>query len=1128
MSTEFRKRRIKATLTERALRLVFLATVCLSQASKEGRALEIDESKSVYAQAPIQVPDTDAQWFQVDQRKAHVAQLLKRAKAGDAKAASTLGQAYRAGKCVTPNFAEARCWLDIAARGGDVAAMKQLAAMQDEGEGGPIDGPASLRMLEQAAGRGDAEAMLALGVALWRGDRVAPDEARAKTWLERARTTATAESAAIADEADWTLSEMARRSLPGKAGLTAARPFVVSILIRHGWLEKLDEQLAGHVMVDRFSGLAMLELGRCFELGIGGPADPAAAERWFIAAAAGPFSGVAAKKLASMKGAWSEPGWDDRRFDLNVLEELFQLSNGADHFPDRFTLDLIFPPGEATPAPARAAVDALLAKAKKGDATAAEMAGLMALAGWGMPRDAAQAIKWFELAAKASPYGQARRFLGTMALLGEGQPRDAGRAKRYFDEALGGEGGWYQHTMFLRALVAPQGKAVVPDFEQRLAAIADAAERGDAVAQLRRARQYLLGIGVMPDAEAASRWYAAAARQNHPAALYELAGLYDRGIGVLGDRNETLRLRRKAAAAGFAMAAHDLSIAHAPSSGWDAPKSARESLRWDRRMAELGMVQGLIEAIRKLERDRNFSDLVTWYSLPAAQEQAENEARLARLLRLGLGVPRDLPRARSIYEAIAKKGPPPYELGLMLELGQGGPVDLKRAIAIYRKAADERSQEAMFRLGVLHEEGRGVKRDFKRANHWYHEVLKNETAEGGPEADATHEARYRLGRMLEEGRGASKDLKAAVDYYRASESAYAVRRLGDILERGTLGKPNKAEALKRYYDYFRLDDLWHGPDLDFLERSAGDACITEDLATVATLLEQAVATDPHAAVLLGRLFEHGVGVPWAPTVARTLYESAAKRGFAEGSYRLGAQAEEEESKGGKARAAAAYRAAIQVARSRYDLETFGSEESTPYLEALKWLHKTRNDIDLPEDRGFNMVSYLVSDEPDLWRPLIERVEAGDEDADLMYDAWLLQAGAIRNLDGAAIAELGKKADAGSISALLTLVVRHAAVGDRAGFERRYSRVVEVATSGDRRAQAVMGHLLLSGKVIASDRPGALYWLTIGAMQGHGRAKSMLGELAERMTPGERLKVEEQAIVWWRSHRHALASYGAPK
>ena len=1128
MSSERTKPRPRATLASRAWRLALLVTLCLTLASKEGHALEIDESKSVYAQAPIQVPDTDAQWFQVDRRKAHVAQLLKRAKDGDFKAASTLGQAYRAGKCVTPNFAEARRWLEIAARGGDMAAMKQLAAMQDEGEGGPIDGRASVRTLEQAAERGDPEAMLALGVAFWRGDRVAPDEARAKTWLERARTTATAEAAAIADEADWTLCEMARRSLPGKAGLTAARPFVVSILNRHEWVEKLDEQLAGHVMIDRFSGLAMLEMGRCFELGIGGPADLAAAEEWFIAAAAGPFGGVASKKLASMKGTWSEPGWDNRRFDLHVLEELFQLSNGSDHFPDRFTLDLIFPPGEAVAAPARTAVDALLAKAKKGDATAAEMAGQMALAGWGMPRDAAQAIKWFELATKAGPYGQARRFLGTMALLGEGQPRDAGRAKRYFDESLGGEIGWYQHTMFLRTLVAPQGKVVVPDFEQRLAAIADAAERGDAVAQLRRARQFLLGIGVMPDAVAASRWYAAAARQNHPAALYELAGLYDRGIGVLGDRNETLRLRRKAAAAGFAMAAHDLSIAHAPTSGWDAPKSARESLRWDRRMAELGMVQGLHEAIRKLERDRNFSDLVTWYSLPAAQGDAENEARLARLLRLGLGVPRDLPRARHIYEALAKKGPPPYELGLMLELGQGGPADLKRAIAIYRKAAEEGSQEAMFRLGVLHEEGRGVKRDLKGAHRWYHQVLENETAEGGPEADATHEARYRLGRMLEEGRGASKDLKKAVSFYRASESAYAVRRLGEILERGSLGKPNKAEAAKAYYDYFRVDDLWHGPDLKFLKESADEACITEDLAAVAVLLEQAESTDPRAAVLLGRLFEHGVGVPWAPNVARTLYESAAKRGLAEGFYQLGAQAEEEESKGGKARATAAYRSAIQVARSRYDLETYGSEESAPYLEALKWLHKTRNDIDLPEDRRFSMVSYLVSDEPDMWRPLIERAEAGEEDADLMYDAWLLQSDAIGKLDGAAIAELGKRADAGSLSAMLTLVVRHAAVGDRAGFERRYPRVVEAATSGDRRAQAVMGHLLLSGKLIASDRPGALYWLTVGALQGHGHAKSMLGELAERMSPGERLKSEEQALVWWRKHRRPLADSGGTK
>jgi len=73
-----------------------------------------------------------------------------------------------------------------------------------------------------------------------------------------------------------------------------------------------------------------------------------------------------------------------------------------------------------------------------------------------------------------------------------------------------------------------------------------------------------------------------------------------------------------------------------------------------------------------------------------------------------------------------------------------------------RRLADKGDVDAMFNLGVMYADGRGVAKDEKQAVQWYRKA-----AELGYPA-----AMFNLGWMYENGRGVAKDDKQAVECYR--------------------------------------------------------------------------------------------------------------------------------------------------------------------------------------------------------------------------------------------------------------------------------------------------------------------------------------------------------------------------
>lgn len=81
----------------------------------------------------------------------------------------------------------------------------------------------------------------------------------------------------------------------------------------------------------------------------------------------------------------------------------------------------------------------------------------------------------------------------------------------------------------------------------------------------------------------------------------------------------------------------------------------------------------------------------------------------------------NLPLAFHEFLAAAKKGhaDSQYNMGIMYEQGIGVRKDDAEAFAWYSKSAEQGNSDAQFNLGVFYENGRGTKVNFAKANKWY-------------------------------------------------------------------------------------------------------------------------------------------------------------------------------------------------------------------------------------------------------------------------------------------------------------------------------------------------------------------------------------------------------------------------
>ena len=117
---------------------------------------------------------------------------------GDADAAFNLGQAYRIGKGVPLNLAQAQSWYEVAARKGHVDAATSLGILLFQN--GNRTG--AMRWLKQAGDKGEPRAALLYGTALYNGDGIKADPVLAYAYVSRAAATGLAPARATLADMD--------------------------------------------------------------------------------------------------------------------------------------------------------------------------------------------------------------------------------------------------------------------------------------------------------------------------------------------------------------------------------------------------------------------------------------------------------------------------------------------------------------------------------------------------------------------------------------------------------------------------------------------------------------------------------------------------------------------------------------------------------------------------------------------------------------------------------------------------------------------------------------------------------------------------------------------------------------
>lgn len=127
------------------------------------------------------VPAADALWQKADYRGAF-ALAIEPAIRGNAHAQFLIGEAYRLGRSVDPNFPLAEDWYIRAARQGDVAAATELGLLL----AGRHLPQAALPWLTMAAQHGEPRALCSLAALYYNGEGVARDEPRAYALMLRA------------------------------------------------------------------------------------------------------------------------------------------------------------------------------------------------------------------------------------------------------------------------------------------------------------------------------------------------------------------------------------------------------------------------------------------------------------------------------------------------------------------------------------------------------------------------------------------------------------------------------------------------------------------------------------------------------------------------------------------------------------------------------------------------------------------------------------------------------------------------------------------------------------------------------------------------------------------------------
>ena len=398
------------------------------------------------------------------------------------------------------------------------------------------------------------------------------------------------------------------------------------------------------------------------------------------------------------------------------------------------------------------------------------------------------------------------------------------------------------------------------------------AEQGDAEAQYTLGGYYEGGLGVERNLSEAVKWYRKAAEQGYVDAQIALGECYYDGDGVEKNRAEAVKWWRKAAEkeelpAFYAAECDESKSKKDEDVGDDLPETVRKFLP----AAKRGDVNAQIALGEYYEK--RFDGESVYVMLMTEKDYKERE-KMIRDLAKTFGL-----KAFRWYRKAAEQGSAKaqFKVGDYYTGGGGWVVDILPKIKWYLKAAEQGYTPAMVELAMCSSYMGSAN---KPAFQWYREA-----AELG---DAT--AQFALGKCYEDGDGVVQNLTKAIEWYRkAAEqgNGKAQFALGLCYE-GDRVEQNLAEAVKWYQKTAENEDTG-GEASEAMYHLAlcyeNGKGVEKDLTKAFKLYKRSVESVyftadfwKDVAYHLARCYENGIGVEKDLTKAIEWYRRAAERG----------------------------------------------------------------------------------------------------------------------------------------------------------------------------------------------------------------------------------------------------------
>jgi len=292
--------------------------------------------------SPIKVPSSTATVQKETKSPAEIASLQSAAAGGDASAEYKLAVAYMKGDGVPQDAEQAFAWCKKAAEQGNADAETELGVMYRIGAGVEEDRHRAVLWYMAATRQGNANAMFDLGAAYYNGDGVPIDDLLSYAWFVLAKEHGDANASSAVARAE---SELTKIQLTGAykriAQLCESGEYIPANKVEAAswWLKAAQngDNDAEITIADRFlSGQGVAQdyskalywcdqvashaglqsdpagdycMGYIYQHGLGVPADPKAARRWYGLAGNNSVPG-SVKALAQMEESGEGGGVD--------------------------------------------------------------------------------------------------------------------------------------------------------------------------------------------------------------------------------------------------------------------------------------------------------------------------------------------------------------------------------------------------------------------------------------------------------------------------------------------------------------------------------------------------------------------------------------------------------------------------------------------------------------------------------------------------------------------------------------------------------------------------------------------------------------------------------------------------